>query len=165
MARPLTVEGYAPFGAVIAARPTAPRSANHGTAEAWDGLAVLESARPGVAFGAALFRCAPLDAPHLDVRRLERHPRSTQLFAPLGGGRYLLVVARGGDAPDLATLAAFVADGARAITYAPGVWHHPMVALDAPIDFVNLLAADGTEDDCDERAFDPPCARVLLPAR
>ena len=98
------------------------------------------------------------------LRWLERHPASTQLFAPLGGGRYLLVVAAGEDAPDLDTLAAFVVEGAVAITYRPGIWHHPMVALDAALDFVNVLAVDGSDGDCDERAYDPPCARVTLGA-
>lgn len=164
IARPLTPEAYAPYGEVIAARADAPRVANHGTAQAWDGLATLASTRPDAVTSAALFRCAPHQDPHLEVRWLERHPASTQLFAPLGGGRYLLVVARGGDQPDLSTLAAFVAEGACAITYAPGVWHHPMVALDAALDFVNVLAVDGSDGDCDERAYDPPCARVTLGA-
>lgn len=160
--RPLTPEAYAPYGEVVAARERAPRIANHGTAEAWDALAALVSTRPRATTTASLFRCAPHEGPALDVRWLERHASSTQLFAPLGTSRYLVVVATGADAPDLSTLAAFVAAGA-AITYAPGTWHHPMVALDRTLDLVNVISVDGTAADCDERSFDPPCARVLVP--
>lgn len=162
VARPLTPEAYARFGEVVAARGTPPRIANHGAAEAWDGLATLLDPRAGAVPKASLFRCAPLLARSLEVRWLERHA-ATQLFAPLGGGRCLLVVAEGDDAPDLDTLAAFVVEGAVAITYRPGVWHHPMVALDRAIDFVNLLSVDGSAADCDERAFEPPCATVTIP--
>ncbi|MEZ4336976.1 MAG: ureidoglycolate lyase [Sandaracinaceae bacterium] len=162
LARPLTPETYAPFGEVVAARGTTPRAANHGTAAAWDELATLLDPRAGGVPKAALFRCHPHEHATLEVRWLERHA-ATQLFAPLGGGRYLLVVAAGEDAPDLDTLAAFVVEGAVAITYRPGIWHHPMVALDRALDFVNLLSVDGGPADCDERGFEPPCARVVIP--
>ena len=162
VAAPLDVGVYAPYGAVVSARAEPGRDANHGTAEAWDALATLESTRPAAHATASLFRCAPLQTPTLPVRWLERHSCATQLFVPMNAGRYLVVVARGGDAPDPSSLAAFVATGAQAITYAPGVWHHPMVALDRPIDFVNVLHVDGTARDCDERTYDPPLAHVTI---
>jgi ureidoglycolate lyase len=176
---PITREGYAPFGALVAAvASSSPRAANHGTASAWDGLAALENLRPTARGSVALFRCAPLgdareaaergrersDAAHLDVRWLERHAHSTQLFVPMNATRYLVVVALGGEAPDLETLRAFVVPGRAAISYAPGTWHHPMVALDHETDFANVLHVDGTSADCDEVAYDPPCARVRVPA-
>jgi ureidoglycolate lyase len=171
--RPLALDPvlYAPFGAVVSARDAASaRSANHGTALAWDALATIESLRGAEArCTASLFRCAPLEASRLVVGRLERHPRSTQMFAPMRASRFLVVVALGArdetgrEVPDLATLAAFVVEGPQAITYAPGVWHHPMVALDLEADFVNVIFADGTAEDCEEVGFDdPPCA-VLVP--
>jgi ureidoglycolate lyase len=163
--RALTPEDFAPFGAVIASRSEPSRPCNHDTGQAWDELALLESLRGESAKAtASLFRLAPHLEPRLEVRWLERHPHSTQLFAPMNAGRYLVVVALGGDAPDLSTLAAFIGEARQAMTYAPGVWHHPMVALDREIDFVNLLYVDGTAEDCDEREYDPPCATVAIPA-
>ncbi|MFK7992378.1 MAG: ureidoglycolate lyase [Sandaracinaceae bacterium] len=159
-ALPIDADAYGAFGRVIQAGESPARACNHGTAAAWDGLAEITSLRPNASVGTSLFRCTGLETDTLSVRWLERHVHSTQLFAPLAGGRYLLVVARGGDAPDLSTLKAFVVEGATAITYHPGVWHHPMVALDRSIDFLNVLATDGTDADCDEVTFDPPCARV-----
>ena len=163
-ARPIEATAYAPYGALVSAgEAAAARSANHGTAAAWDALAVIESARPGARCTASLFRCAAHRSPELAIRWLERHAFSTQMFVPMRGARYLVIVARGGDAPDLATLAAFVVEGGQAVTYAPGTWHHPMVALDQDADFVNVIFSDGTERDCDEREYDAPRAVVSVP--
>jgi ureidoglycolate lyase len=164
VATPIDPERYAPFGAVVrAGDPGSARSANHGTAEAWDELATLVNAREGARATASLFRCRPLAEPTLRVRWLERHPGSTQMFVPMRAERYLVVVARGDREPDLSTLAAFVVEGAQAITYAPGTWHHPMVALGAEADFVNVIHVDGTAADCEERELDPPAAEIVLP--
>jgi ureidoglycolate lyase len=164
---PIDPERYAAYGAVVAARAMASaRSANHGTALAWDALATLVNLRGDSARAtASLFRCRAFTESALEVRLLERHPGSTQMFVPMRASRFLVVVALGGDAPDLSTLAAFVVEGPQAITYAPGVWHHPMVALDAETDFVNLLFSDGTAGDCDERAFAEPVAEIRIPQR
>jgi len=167
VAAPLDPEAYRPYGAVIrAGSPSEARAANHGTALAWDALATVENGRGDRArLTASLFRCRAFGGATLSVERLERHPDSTQLFAPLHASRWLVIVARGGDEPALDTLAAFVVEGAQAITYAPGTWHHPMVALDADADFVNLVASDGSARDCDERALAAPFVEVAIPPR
>lgn len=164
VARPIDPVAYAPYGAVVAAGDaTLARAANHGEAQAWDALAVLESRRDASArCTASLFRCRALAGTELPIRWLERHAFSTQMFVPMREARYLVVVARGGEVPDLATLAAFVVEGAQAITYFPGTWHHPMVALGGGIDFVNVLFSDGTERDCDEIAYAEPPALVQI---
>lgn len=164
-AQPLALVDYAPFGAIVEARASEPRAANHGMARAWDALAVLESTRPEARCTASLFRCLAHRDATLEVRWLERHAFSTQMFVPMRVSRYLVVVAKGGDAPDLSTLAAFVVEGARAITYHPGIWHHPMIALDEDGDFANVIFGDGSARDCDEVAFDVPPAIVAFPAR
>lgn len=164
----ITPEAYAPFGAVLQAphpsRPT-PRVANHGTAQAFDDLAALVNRRgAGARPTAAVFRCAPLRAERAPIHWLERHQESTQMFVPMNALRYLLIVAHGGDIPDLSTLCAFIVEGPRAITYAPGVWHHPMIALDQETDFINFIWQDGTAADCHEVHFPKPAAWVLLPS-
>ena len=94
-----------------------------------------------------------------EVKILERHPFTTQTFAPLGvdpsgARRYLVIVAPslapsaedatlpapapgsgenadlpGRGLPDLTRLRAFVATGSQAVTYGAGTWHAPMAAL------------------------------------
>jgi ureidoglycolate lyase len=160
-------KAYAPYGAVVSARAIdEARSANYGTALAWDALATLTNLRGERARAtASLFRCRPFAGERLEVRLLERHPDSTQMFVPMRAGRYLVVVAGGGEAPDLSTLAAFVVEGSSAITYAPGTWHHPMIALDAELDFVNVVFSDGTARDCEEQTFEAPVAAIPIPSR
>lgn len=162
-AAPLSREAYAQFGDVIEASGAKDgwRSANQGSAQKSEHLAELvdlRAARPNL----SVFRCAPRQVP-FEVALLEKHEASTQVFVPMNGSRYLVIVALGDSEPDLSTLAAFVATGAQGITYRPGVWHHPMVALDRETDFFCLVFEDGTARDCTEFPLDPESrARVTL---
>lgn len=149
LARRLNPEAYAPYGRVIAAAGGA-KDANMGTARRWDWLAPLVSKRARAKANLCVFRCKPFLGKAFPVKLLERHATSTQVFLPLpGGGKCLVVVAKGGAKPDLSTLAAFVMEGARGISYHPGIWHHPMVALGQPSDLACLVYEDGTKADCE----------------
>jgi ureidoglycolate lyase len=160
-ARPLTREAYAPFGRVIAGEGD-PRSANQGSARKYEHLVPLENRRAGAIANVSVFRCTPRELP-FEIALLEKHPASTQIFVPMNAVRYLVVVAHGGDAPDLSTLAAFVATGTQGVSYAPGTWHHPMIALDAVTDFACIVFEDGTATDCVEHEI-APSRRVFVEA-
>lgn len=169
VAEPLTPDAYAPYGDVIAAarRGEAGKPANQGTARRFDRTCALEDLRGGgrAPLNLAVFRCSPLarDAFPFEVAMLERHAKSTQVFVPMTARAYLAIVARGDDRPDLATLAAFLAGPAQGVSYRPGVWHHPMIALDVTTDFACLVHEDGSAADCDEVSFPPgERARVVL---
>lgn len=156
-AQPLTPDAYAPYGRVIMASPRGEpgRPANQGTARRFDHLVAVENLRPAsAALNVSVFRCAPRPlpavSPAIEVALLEKHPGSTQVFLPMSARRYLAVVALGGDRPDLSTLAAFLAEGPQGVSYHPGVWHHPMIALDAEADFACLVWEDGSAGDCVE---------------
>ena len=157
---PLTVAAFAPFGAVLSADrdDISARGANQGTAARRDFIADLVNLRPHARLNLASFRCAPRDLATFRVALLEKHPHSSQVFVPMNARRYLVVVAQGGDAPDLSTLRVFEALGTQGIAYAPGVWHHPMIALDAPTDFTCLVWEDGTAEDCVEFPLASPFA-------
>lgn len=145
--RPLTAAAFAPYGHVVEGRGAAVE-ANQGTAARFPQAASLVDDRGGARLAISVFRCAPQATRPFAVRLLEKHPRSTQMFVPMNARRYLVVVAQGGDAPDLGTVAAFVAEGTQAVSYHSGVWHHPMIALDATIDFVCFVHEDGGPEDC-----------------
>ena len=59
---------------------------------------------------------------------------------------------KGPGPPDLDNIRAFIAKGDQAITYGPGTWHAPMVALgERPIEFIVVQYANGVaEEDCQE---------------
>lgn len=161
VAVPLTREAFAPFGFLVAAGPGEGKPANRGTARRHDRQGELQNLRSSATPNVCLFRCQPVPVfPH-EVHLLEKHPGSTQLFVPMQARRYLVVVAEGGDAPDLSTVRAFLADGRQGIAYAPGTWHHPLLALDVETDFACVVHEDGGAGDC----VDVPVhgVRVVLP--
>lgn len=162
-ARPLSPKLYAPYGSVIEASD-AKRfvSANMGSAKRYDFLAELENLRPQARANLCVFRCSPHKGKTYEAKILERHAFSTQVFLPLSGaGPLLALVALGGDAPDLSTLAAFLVDGSRGISYRPGVWHHPIVALDTESDLACLVWEDRTPGDCEVVSLPKPVSVAL----
>jgi ureidoglycolate lyase len=156
-ARPLTREEFAPFGDVIGVELAGGSSANQGTAIRYDRVAQLTSSRPGAQPNLAVFRSVAKALP-FEVRLLERHPCSTQMFTPLTCQRFLVVVcpndARG--APELSQLRAFVCGPGQGINYRAGVWHHPIIALDGPADFLMLAWEEGSALDCEEHPLPSP---------
>ena len=146
---------YAPYGDVIAASADAV-SANAGTARRFNHVAALENLRAGAAPNLCVFCVTPTAENPFQVRMLERHRYSTQVFIPMGSrARYLVVVCGGGETPDVSTLKAFIATGAHGITYRPGTWHHPLIALDGQTDFACVVHEDGSAGDCEEAAVAP----------
>jgi len=72
-----------------------------------------------------------------------------------GSSRYLVIVALGQDRPDPSTVRAFLSSTSQGITYYPGVWHHPLIALDQVTDFACVVWENGTSEDCEVRSMDP----------
>ncbi|EGX96427.1 Ureidoglycolate hydrolase [Cordyceps militaris CM01] len=210
-AEPLTAGAFAPFGDVVAnprpdVLPTAfahhagslllpdnAVSANQGFAIQYRHASRVanlyrgDTGKPVL----SLFVCAarPLSAAGgrhaaFVVRNLERHPFTTQTFAPVASSAelYLVIVAPSlppadadedtpapppGDAagmtpgrglPNLKELRAFVGTARQAVTYGAGTWHAPMVVLGPPgttLDFVVTQFASGVaEEDCQLLEFE-----------
>jgi ureidoglycolate lyase len=160
-ATPLTLEAFAPFGAVVSAGLKAGASANQGTAVRFDRCAELVSTRPAATPNLAVFRSTKKTLP-FEVRLLERHPCSTQTFLPMVCRRFLVVVAptAADGSPDLAGLRAFVCGPGQGVTYGAGVWHHPIIALDEDADFAMLAWEDGGPLDCVEHPLPSPLSIV-----
>jgi ureidoglycolate lyase len=160
---PLTRASYAPFGEVLDGPPpdNPGRLVNQGFVRRHDHIARLTNLRPDAPLNLAFFRCQPRSLDDIEVNLLERHPDSTQLFLPLGPARYLVVVAQGSHQPDLSSLIAFLAEAPVGISYHPGVWHLPLVALDHVTDFACLVYEDGTARDCEVAMFPPGEQRRL----
>ena len=156
-AAPLTPEAFDPFGDVVSAGLRAGAPANQGTAVRFDRAAQIETTRPGARPNLAVFRSAARSLP-IDLLLLERHPCSTQAFLPMVCARILVCVApaRPDGSPDLARLAAFLCGPGQGINYRRDVWHHPIVALDAPAELAMLAWEDGGPLDCVEYPLPAP---------
>ncbi|MFO0549149.1 MAG: ureidoglycolate lyase [Polyangiaceae bacterium] len=162
---PLEKDNYAPFGAVIAAPTHGGKPANQGTARRHDWLGPVRRLRDQADWNLCVFRCAPRDLSNFVIRLLEHHPKSTQVFVPMNATRYLVVVAEAAsaNAPNPETLRAFMATGRQGISYHPGIWHHPLLALDHETDFACLVSEDGSADDCTTWEFPESALRVIGP--
>jgi len=150
----LSAERFAPFGDVISA-DTAARHfpINGGTTERYHDLADLDAGPDGKLI-VSIFRSQPRELPFA-VTMLERHPLGSQAFMPLIAQPYLVVVAPAGDAPLPNALRAFLARPGQGINYAPGVWHHPLLALNEICDFL-VIDRSGPGNNCDEITFAEP---------
>ncbi|MEK0083102.1 ureidoglycolate lyase [Benzoatithermus flavus] len=151
MAEPLACEAFRPFGQVVAAPDDRGRPVNAGMAVRHDLPGHLRH-RTGAALPSlAIYRCRPQPLP-VAVPLLERHPLTSQTFLPLGAARWLVIVAPAGpDGSPVPTAArAFLAEAGQGISYAPGTWHSPLVALDRAGDFAMLMWETGGSRDCEE---------------
>lgn len=156
--RPLAAAAFAPYGEVLDFAGGLGHGVNHGTSIRRDLPAGLDLARDGGRPALATFsaRGQALAGPW---SRLERHVQGSQSFVPLQAGRWVVLVARGDDRPDPATLAAFSATPLHGITLAPGTWHHPLIALDPGLFLVIERAGEAV--DCEEVRMPVPLHLVL----
>lgn len=151
--RPLTHAAFAPFGEVIEAGDHAKRFLiNGGNTERYHDLADLDAGPEGRAI-VSIFRGQPRTLP-FEVRMMERHPLGSQAFIPMSGRPYLVVVAPAGVPPAVADLRVFLAQGNQGVNYRAGVWHHPLLALDAVSDFI-VIDRKGPGLNCDEVMLEP----------
>ncbi|BGP18465.1 hypothetical protein JCM10213_003197 [Rhodosporidiobolus nylandii] len=184
---PLTPSAFAPYGSVIQSYPderAAPKeikikTVNFGTARKFNHLAPVTTLPNPTGRDAEINFCVFRSEPQppagvsaagkkqYEVKVLERHEFSSQAFVPMGGegaGRYLVLVALNSadNIPDLNTLRAFLASPSQGISYAPGVWHHPLLPIgdspagpEAKMDFACVVGETGVpEVDCEIRWFD-----------
>ena len=155
-AAPLTQASFARFGSVIeAGRESAPVNQGRGRRFelALDLAADARAARPV----AALYSIEASKLP-FTVKVIECHPLSPQLFFPNRAGRFLVCVfdALANGEPDLDAAHAFIGSAMQGMVYRAGVWHGPLVALDAPGDFLmQMWQCDGPLD-CEERILAEP---------
>jgi ureidoglycolate lyase len=148
---PLTAAAFAEFGDVIEVGQEY-ELINRGTARKFADLGRVDVATNGGRPCISLYRATPFELP-LTIAMLERHPLSSQLFMPLNGEQFLVVVAPPGDRIDPAAVRAFLTDGRQGINYHRGTWHHPLIALRDPSEFLVVDRA-GHGRNCDEFHFE-----------
>lgn len=155
---PLTLEGFAPYGTVIAFAPARTRLVNEATAHRADTPALFDHA-PGTAPVLAIYRAQAQTAP-LHLTLFERHPYSSQTFISVSVPRFLVVVApTGTDGLPIVTEArAFVGRSGTGISYRRDQWHMPVMALGQGGDLLMVMAERGSADDCVEHRLPFPLA-------
>jgi ureidoglycolate lyase len=147
----LTPAAFAAFGDVIETEGRAHRTINDGFAERYHDLSRIDAMEAGGRPLLNIFAAKPRRLP-LSIGMIERHPLSSQHFVPLARLPFLVVVAAPGDSPRADDLRAFVTNGRQGVTYARGTWHHPLIALGEPCDFL-VIDRGGPGENCDEIHF------------
>jgi ureidoglycolate lyase len=150
---PLTAEAFRPFGDVIEASEQARHfTINDGFAERYHDLATVDVGTGGGRPIISIFRAQPRKLP-MQLVLLERHPLGSQAFVPLSPQPYLVVVAEAGAEPEpaLSKIRCFKAAPGQGVNYARGTWHHPLIALHTPCDFLVVDRGGAPGDaNCDE---------------
>ncbi|MEX1994847.1 MAG: ureidoglycolate lyase [Steroidobacteraceae bacterium] len=146
----LTAEAFAAFGDVIEADGDF-EIINDGTTRQFADLARIDIAADDGHARISIYRTTPYQLP-FTLRMLERHPLSSQLFMPLSGQAFLVVVAPAGADPGAASVHAFVTNGRQGVNYQRGTWHHPLIALGHPGEFL-VIDRGGRGRNCDEYFF------------
>lgn len=138
--RPLTRETFAPFGQVLDYQPGDIGRRNFAAELFTD----RTSARPNL----RVQRTEPTELP-VFARVIERHRHSSQMFAPISGGPYLVVVFPSDHSgqPVIEHGHAFVASGNQAVNYNRDTWHHGFLALQTQGTFLMLRWEDGSSGD------------------
>jgi ureidoglycolate lyase len=156
---PLTAEVFAPFGDVIEASERVRHfPINGGNTERFHDLMTIATDPDGHAI-VSIFRGQPRALP-FTLAMLERHPKGSQAFMPLSGQPYLVAVATPGEGVTVADVRVFLARGDQGVNYAPGTWHHPLLALHQVSDFLVIDRA-GPGGNCDEITLAP---QGIIPA-
>jgi ureidoglycolate lyase len=123
---PLTKAGFAPFGQVVETGDVKPKLINEGFAERFDDLAGIDVAAEGGEVNVSLFMGSARPVP-LVIKLMERHPLGSQLFMPLSGAPWLVVVCTDPGVPS--SYRAFAASGRQGVNYARNCWHHPLLVV------------------------------------
>jgi ureidoglycolate lyase len=145
---PLTPATFAPFGDVLDTDGRDGVWINDHTCRRFDDLATVDVADGGGRPLLSVFEADPRPMP-LPVRRLERHPLSSQAFFPLDARPFLIVVAEADPAGRALRLQAFWSSGRQGVNYRRNTWHHPLIALHRASRFL-VVDRGGPGVNCEE---------------
>ncbi len=150
--QPLTKDAFTVFGDVIEANSEANNFAiNDGFTQRYHDLAKIDvndnNGHPLI----NIFRSTPLVQP-IAIKMMERHPKGSQAFIPMGTNDYLVVVAPAGEF-DVNSIKVFIAKSHQGVNYHKGTWHHFCLALGGESDFL-VVDRGGEGDNCDVLELD-----------
>jgi ureidoglycolate lyase len=160
---PLTAQAFRPFGEVIEASTDAQQFAiNQGFATRFHDLVQVDVAEQGGRVLINVFRALPRTLP-LRLSVMERHPLGSQAFVAMSELPFLVVVAAPAPVLELQHIRCFLARKGQGVNYARGTWHHPLIALGRPSDFL-VVDRGGPPQDRNLDEVDVSAANLWLPA-
>lgn len=160
-AKPLTREGFAPFGDVIDKSGVDDRiPINNGHARRLPPLGEAVSHGQGSKVAISIVEGDPYHCP-LSLEFVERHPLGSQAFIPLSPQPFLVIVCQD-EAGVPGAPQAFITSPYQGVNYHPNIWHGVLTPLDASQDFL-VIDRLGEGSNLEEHKFDRPWAIELSP--
>lgn len=155
--QPLTQESFSAFGDVIEKENHVFFPINQGLTQRYHALSIAQITGDHTAVGMSIFHnlCATQIPFKIDM--LERHPYGSQSFIPLQQQKFIIIVALPLDQtqPNEQQIYAFLSNGKQGITYRQGVWHHPLITLEAESDFL-VVDRIGGGNNCEVHSLTRP---------
>jgi ureidoglycolate lyase len=160
--QPLTSAAFAPFGDVIETEHATHFPINRGTVERYHDLAQVDTGMQDGRTLVSIVCCNELATLPYTLPFVERHPLGSQAFIPMDNTPIVVAVAEAGDPPAADKIRAFISNGQQGVNYHRGVWHMPMLFLNAG---QRMMVVDrgGPGDNCEEHHF-ADCEIVLVTA-
>ena len=151
----LSQDNFSQYGDVIEVNDqTEHFSINDGCTERDNDLAHIDTLSNDGKTLVSIFRSTPMQQP-ISIKKIERHPLSSQSFMPLGNEPSLVVVAPKGSFDEDA-IEVFLASSDQGVNYHAGTWHHFSLALNTVSDFLvidrgnNAVNKTTNQENCDE---------------
>lgn len=143
----LTTENFKAFGDVVSSAGSDFFYINDRHTERYHALAEVQS---DTKVGISIFKNIKASQFPIKISMLERHPLGSQAFIGMHGQQFVVVVAENldQDKPNLETMKAFITDGTQGVNYHAGTWHHSLITLEAPSEFI-VIDRIGEGKNCD----------------
>lgn len=149
----LTPADFAPFGVVLDKDIAEKRMINEGTTERFHALAMADTETEGGRTILSLFRGQPRAFPY-KITMMERHPLGSQAFFPVTNRTWIAVVAPDDDGRP-GEPRAFRVPGSIGLQYARNIWHHPLIAVGEPSQFL-VMDREGEGNNLEEIGYPAP---------
>jgi ureidoglycolate lyase len=147
---PLRAETFRAFGEVIEAGGSAQQFViNEGFATRFHDLAKVDVGADAGQVGLSIFQAQPRTLP-LQLCVMERHPLGSQAFVAMSELPFLVVVAPPSARLQVDQIRCFLAAACQGVNYARGTWHHPLIALERPSQFLVIDRCGGSGSNLDE---------------
>lgn len=148
---PLTKRSFSQYGDVLSIEESASIIINNGYAQKHNNLCTMDANENGGQSTVHIYLAKKRPFP-LNIDMLEKHPFFSQAFIPRSNEPFLVVIAEGGDTPDLSTIKAFITDGNQGVHYKRGLWHFPLISIKDKEQFIVIDRTDSgiTENSVEE---------------
>ncbi|MBV1906866.1 MAG: ureidoglycolate lyase [Pseudomonadales bacterium] len=159
--QPLTANDFSPFGDVIQTDAAVPFPINNNTFERYHALGKVTLTPTPESFPIiSIFRCSEATSLPYAIKLMEQHPLGSQAIIPWSNIPFIVVVAKNAEAVMQGNIRAFKSDGRQGINLSAGIWHMPLIAPQAGLEFI-VVDREGAGKNLEELVLNPPL--LILP--